>query len=494
MFLLLAAGLSWLDLSLIGYVDDDAYIHFRIAENLLTHGRPYFNPSEPIMASSSSGWTTTLFILFSIFGTGINVVSVFNAAVTALNVFVYARIAGGIVGRDGVVGWLISALVVVPVTLISSAGLMETPLALLVLGIGVLLYQRGDARAFLFFSAAVFFRLELVLFAAAFGAHSLARKSMHPAKALGYCVLGAAPFVIYNMAFFGTNIPHAVIAKRLVYSLEPSWVLRLALPALPPGGYPGKVAMLVLVLWASALALFGAARDKAGRDGTFIPFLASGVAVLLSYFAGRAFVFQWYTPLFALPILLSITAYAVGRRSAALGVLAAMVFMPYAAEFGNNVHAAWSDPASSRYFESCARTRKYIEVGGRLRAKYPDCTLMSSEIGGLGYGFKGYVYDACGLASEGALKYHPMKVPQERHDGASGAIPPGYVREAGPDIIVSYDSFALALMKSDALDGYVAMREDVFTKPDMALSGGKGVWGNRNLNVFIRRDKYSGAF
>jgi hypothetical protein len=41
-------------------LSDDAYIHMRIAHNLLRTGHPYFNPGERVMVTSSPVWTLLL--------------------------------------------------------------------------------------------------------------------------------------------------------------------------------------------------------------------------------------------------------------------------------------------------------------------------------------------------------------------------------------------------------------------------------------------------
>jgi hypothetical protein len=141
---------------------------------------------------------------------------------------------------------------------------------------------------------------------------------------------------------------------------------------------------------------------------------------------------------------------------------------------------------------SAGRARKYLEVGRYLYDRYPESTLMSSEIGGLGYGFKGYVVDAAGLASPGALKYHPMKVPEERSNGSIGAIPVGLVEEIKPDIIVSYDIFIENLVNSDVIKDYYLIRDPVFVESDLNMSKTKVIWGSKNLNIFIRRGSIQG--
>jgi hypothetical protein len=116
---------------------------------------------------------------------------------------------------------------------------------------------------------------------------------------------------------------------------------------------------------------------------------------------------------------------------------------------------------------------------------------MSSEVGGLGYGFKGKILDGAGLLSDGALKYHPMRVPEERPSGLVGAIPAGYVKEVKPDIIVSYDCFCGDFMKSSESADYVNIKEPIFTPSDLAITNVRNLWGSDNINIFIKKEKYS---
>ena len=145
-------------LFLYGNAGDDAYIHFRIARNLLNYGKPYFNLDERVMSSSSTGWTITLFLLFWVFGVSIKAVACLNAIITTLTVFVYARIAQKLTGKNGIIYEIASGLVILPVTILPSIGLMETSAALLLAGIGLFLYLRKKSLSFLVLSRLVWVR------------------------------------------------------------------------------------------------------------------------------------------------------------------------------------------------------------------------------------------------------------------------------------------------------------------------------------------------
>jgi hypothetical protein len=462
-------ALSFLNLSLFDYAYDDAYIHFRIAENFLVHGKPYYNVDERLMASSSPGWTIVLLVLFFLAGVKLKAVSLLNAAATALAVYVYARVLDETAQARKFSNDLLVALVMLPILVYSDIGLMETPLALLILGVGVLLYLRKNSLSFLFFGMCVFFRLELAVFLLLFLAYNVRSRTVPVWRSCLNVLLGLAPFVVYEYAFFGTVIPQPVRAKSIVYSLNS---LQVVIDALPDGLFVGGIAGRAVEIYLLLFLLYAVSRDirKPGRganDSVVVLFAFGGAAVLMSYVLARTLVFGWYIPLFAAPLFISFLAYAVNKKSLAFGAALALTLLPYGAGFV-----------------------KTVDVSRRLYVEYPGCTLMSAEVGGLGFGFKGKVYDGAGLVSGGALKYHPMRVPQERVNGVVGAVPPGYVEEIGPDIIVGYDVFVDAIKKSKIAQNYIIIKNDIYTSDDMRIAHDKNIWGSGSLNIFIRRDKY----
>ena len=71
-----------LHLELLPYAFDDAYIHFRIAANLLRHGEPYYNLGQAVLATSSPLWTVLLAPLSAIPSGPLLLVAVVNATLT----------------------------------------------------------------------------------------------------------------------------------------------------------------------------------------------------------------------------------------------------------------------------------------------------------------------------------------------------------------------------------------------------------------------------
>ena len=79
-----------------------------------------------------------------------------------------------------------------------------------------------------------------------------------------------------------------------------------------------------------------------------------------------------------------------------------------------------------------------------------------------------------------------MAVPQERSNGAVGAVPPGLVRELKPDLIVSYHVFIEAFRKSPEIENYIETKRPPFLPEDMPKYPA-GIWGSQSLCVFTAR-------
>jgi hypothetical protein len=144
-------------------------------------------------------------------------------------------------------------------------------------------------------------------------------------------------------------------------------------------------------------------------------------------------------------------------------------------------------PEKCQYFADGARVRQYVAVGAALYNLYPESRLLSSEIGGIGFAFHGKILDGAGLATPDALKYHPMKVPEERSSGMTGAIPVGYVREMKPELIVSLDVFIEDFLKSDEVQFCSRTMYPIYVESDMRIAPSKVLWNSRHLNVFVRK-------
>src|SRR5258708_10372357 len=97
--------------------------------------------------------------------------------------------------------------------------MMETPLALLILGVSIELLIKRDARCCVLWGLMLFIRLELVVFWAILICFAVISKKIAWKKIVLGCLLGALPFLAFDLYFFGTPIPNTTAAKSKVYSL-----------------------------------------------------------------------------------------------------------------------------------------------------------------------------------------------------------------------------------------------------------------------------------
>jgi hypothetical protein len=81
-----------------------------------------------------------------------------------------------------------------------------------------------------------------------------------------------------------------------------------------------------------------------------------------------------------------------------------------------------------------------------------------------------------------------MEVPNERPRGDLGTIPPNYVEEHMPDLIVSFDSFAQALLASKVASQYNMVRIPVYLPEDIIYAEHDTIWGNQYLRIYVRKD------
>ncbi len=519
-FVGVTAFLIFIHVRLHEYAFDDAYIHFRIADHLANGGSPYFNSSEAINASSSPGWTITLALIIWVCKTARIpldlplVISIFNAMATVGGAVIYASLLARIANsrRAAIIR---SAFFIFYISMIlsSSVGLMEIPLALALIGIAFHLLLSNNTKSIIIFAAAPFFRIE---FAAVLGLVLLSLliyKQFSLKRVVLYAAMGMMPFMAYEWYFFNTLIPNTIMAKSVVYEFSYIETLQnLALGFTPNISTPffhyhftdhriASVVIVVLVIMIMGLAIgrvvlpivvpmMKRSLDPKQSIGTIMALW--GIGLFCAYLFRKIFLFPWYVPLYGIPILFSVALMVGTLRPGKLALMVFVFLSPIivcqVADFTQAAFSSVTTPAYYKDFASGARVRRYIETGRMLYDLYPDATLLSSEIGGLGYGFHGRIIDAVGLASPSALRYHPMAIPEERSNGAIGAIPVGFVEEVNPDIIVTYEVFAESLLRSDAIKRYTRTEYPVFIASDASIALVMEVFSSRHFYVFIRND------
>ncbi len=124
-------------LRMMPFAFDDAYIHFRIAENFARLGRPYYNPTEPVFTTSSFIWTCLLAFFVKI-NLPLSVsVAVSNASFSVLGAWLWSRFLRPNTDKYPRAFEYLFMVVYFGAILPSAVGLMEAPLALLLLGLAI---------------------------------------------------------------------------------------------------------------------------------------------------------------------------------------------------------------------------------------------------------------------------------------------------------------------------------------------------------------------
>lgn len=487
-YLMLWALLVMVHRQLFPYIDDDSYIHLRIVRNLLEQGVPYFNIEEHIMSSSSSGWTMFLFLFFKVFGYKLTLLPSLHATVLTLAVFVYQLLIQQLTDLNRFLSFTSSSVLVISACQFASLGYMETTFTLAILGFGALLYHKGHASAFLFLATAPFFRMEMWAAFILFAAGAAIFKQVKLLPSLGFSALGALPFFTYNMHFFGTNVPNTIGAKSVIYDLTAYSTLLKEWFSFVQGNVAGKFISIFLVLVFLVLVLISVLRKFSEANNYLL--MAFGVGIAIAYVFKKILVFHWYVPIYTLPVLLGCFIWIVRERRVAFSAVLLLLLLPYMFLFVQAVYSSATEKFQVyKNFKPGARVQQYLEVSHWLYKKYPNASLMTSEIGGLGYGFEGKILDGCGLISPEAIKYHPMKVPEQRTSGSAGAIPLKYVQEKMPELVVSLESFCEEFSRSNlAHEKYYKIQLPVFTARDLRLSPDSNIWASNFLLVYVRKD------
>lgn len=489
----------WLHLRLGDMGFDDTWIHLRIARNLLATGHAWFNANERVMATSSPLWTLLMAALhvpshLSILPV-LEATLLWGAAVLAFSIARRNVAMQRVWLRDSFslfAAWLAAVLL-----LSSSVGQMESPLAvLLMLGAWrAALANLGFALPLLAMAAVT--RLELLPVWLLATVATLVWSRRHRLAALE----GAAILLLtaaWTVVQFHVLLPNSMRAKRLSYDFDSArTVHQFVAPRLRDHG----MLLLLLLLVVGAIYLVGRRRSAvAPRPAwwqSWLPITATltGLLIVLEYIAGRTVVFDWYRPLYLVPLLLGVLLIAPsGIRKmtrAALACAQVLLLLWLAAPAARAIPlflraATLHTVAAKSAIDSgdYVRVQEYLQVGSVLQQRCPGARVLASEIGGLGWTFPGELLDGFGIASPAALRYQPL-----RSGAPKGGIPAAYLLEAKPDLVVSYGVMSDEVLNTPAVD----QQYDLILLPSSPRSHRGGpldvAWrSSTHLNVWIRRN------
>ncbi len=496
--LLIGILLVILHVRLHQFAFDDAYIHFRIAQNFFDSGYPYFNIQEAVKVSTSSGWTIyltmLLFVLHALHleSNFILIVSVLNGLITLSGAIVFSNNLKKLSNNLSALTIFLFKISFIAILFQSSVGLMETPLAILLAGIGLLRLIQMKKDGFIILGAAAYFRPELIILLGLAALTTIWFKGFRIVDVLIYALIGLTPFIVFDLYYYQTIIPHSVIAKSIVYLntrvFTLGFIFLYSLPEIQFDGTFYKLLSSILLICLFFFTGFSAFKAWRSNKKSWLPLIwLWGVFTIAAYVLEKSEIFPWYIPIYIIPILVASTLALDEANKLQSNILLFMLFVISVLSFSREIYSGFFDLGYSSLFKHGARVKVYLKVGEVLHQDYPYASLLIPEIGGLGYSFRGQVYDAVGLASPGALKFQPLKIPEERDDGFIGGIPPKYVELKAPDLIVSYDIFSKALLKDKIIDQYNIIFIPAYLPEDVNSSPNGTIWGSKYLRIFIRK-------
>ncbi|HWA72000.1 MAG TPA: hypothetical protein VG937_06700 [Polyangiaceae bacterium] len=497
---LMALAVCWVAIhqALVPYLVEDSYIHFRVAENLARHGAPYFNPGEAVKTSSSTPWTLLLASHFLFVPRGLRFVAFSASLISVFGLLSFLALVKEAAGRR-LLRWEIAllALVYLAVVQVASVMLMETPLALALATAGLHAYLRRRPWCFALFALTACTRPELVVLAGIVTLAAVVDRSMNLKRCAAWAAAGALPICVFDLIAYRTIVPHAALAKPLIHTYPFAGTFMLTLPEALRDFHLSVLIFIVygvayVVLATLPLLRLNWSRSLLRDRGVQLMLITSlaGLVIVGGYLYGRSLIFPWYRPLYMYFLFLPAVFYAA--RSGKLAPYLALVgaALPLLYDLGGTALALVDRPQEFRHFLEGARARHTHKVAAQLARAYPGAVMMTSEIGAVGFGFDGHVEDAVGIASPGALKYHPLAVPEDRNSAADAPVPRALVRDQRPGLLMAVDVHLDPVLRDPIRNEYVHVRHDLYEPADEQRRLREDLlWQNvRYLDVLVRRD------
>lgn len=417
---------------------DDAYIHARIVSNWMDFGFPSYLIGQDFKASSSTGYISILFLL-SQFMDVLDSIVMFQICSIFLYVFAAIIILNSFNGQNKLLT-LIILFSPIPFFLTASYGGMESSIILPLLLLVYIFDRRNNACVALGLVAiAVMFRFEMLSLFIPLAFSYYLEKKYKAVLAISFLL---SLFFLFEISLYGTVIPYASIVKTIGYNIPifQSFLNAISLNASPYGPHLGLLISFLLIYSIYLILQNLYESQKIDVEALKrISFILSSFAIMISWALAGSNIFKWYL----IPVCSSaliFTLYSLnlsGIKKNILKVLSIVMMLGFC-NIGSMTfisNQGFLDESENN------RTFQLKKIGAYLYSLCPDCSLVTSEIGALGWSFKGLVYDGFGLSDPEALSFHPLKVPSERSGYGIGAIPPDYIKFRNPDFIVSLPIF-----------------------------------------------------
>ncbi len=435
---------------------DDAFITFRYARNLLGGAGLVFNPGEHVLGTTTPFYALWMALLGSLTG-GVQapfpwLALLTNALSDALTAWLIMRLARR-VGYPWAGYAFAAAWAVAPWSVTFAIGGMETSVYILWLTLAALAYAEGRwTLAFLAGGLSLLTRPDALILLLPLGADYLWRQRHTPFKQRLRPLLPGAGLVLawagFATAYYGSPIPHSLVAKQQVYHLapieatirliqhyaSPFWLYRVFSPRFFAVG---------MVLW--GFLFFVGARALSRRQPRLWVWLAFPWLYFAAFALAHPLIFRWYLtpplPPYMFGILTGVVVLAArisspGLRRAAL--LIGLLIVPVCAPLSTwQIHPRHGRdrpaPEMAWYALELLYHRAAAFLSPRLQPDPLAYTIAAADVGVLGYDTQARILDLAGLNSPESLRFFPL--PESAYV-INYAVPAEAIRTMHPDYIV----------------------------------------------------------
>ena len=458
---------------------DDAYITFRYARNLVEGVGFVYNPGEHVLGTTTPLYAALLACLSALTGsrdfpalavivnTGADLLTITLLYLAALRVS-GSRLMAGVLGLL----WATTTMSVA-VTVLG----METSVYILWIIAALYAYLTGrDALAAAGAALGLLTRPDALIWAAPLLLHqSYTRwragrgrplREWVPWRAwLAFAAL-LLPWLAFSAAYFGSPLPHSMIAKSEAFRAPPYLALnmlwrQLAMPFFDQLTFGPSMVFIGSFVY-PALFVAGAV-SAARRAPRLLPFLAYPVLYLIVFSVANPFIYRWYLvpplPLWLLGVaagvwyiagaLARVTRLLLAQPGALLAGAALALLCSYHAWSWRAVPPEPPHPMPATVGDD--QEQAYRRIAERLvaeRGADSDTRIASLDIGALGYYSNAAILDLAGLVSPESLDYYPVP-PEWIRPGEAYALPTALILDFEPDYLVVLETHALPRLTSD---------------------------------------------
>ena len=426
---------------------DDASITYRYARNLSYGNGLVYNPGEYIQGSTTPLYTLLLALLGSLLGAAAIPVGSFVLALAAdvINTWLLFRIARRLLRHDLAALALALVFLLQPLRLNVAGGGMETSLLITCLLAMLDAYLAGGRLYLtaLFAALAVLIRLDAALAVIPVLAHALWKYRLRAIPPILLGLLLLVPWFTWAAWYFGSPIPHSILAKMAAYhDSSPAAALIFLFTFLGTGTVgpyhnlwlvlPGLIGAVFLLI----LGLIWSIRE--GHELLLVSAYPLLYALVMASQHAPMFFTWYYLPL--MPGLLLLFFAGLLKLSRSLGAKQQRLIITLASA------ALLLTPALlMHWLPGWADTREIegLYHQASVQAKpllRPGDWVLAPDIGTIGWDLdQARILDPIGLVSPISLSYLPQRQPDE-------LVSLQLVRDLQPAVIIARDDFIKNLL------------------------------------------------